>query len=69
MYKIEKNIPIPNKAGRPSKYHVLKEMKKGDSFVASSGFIACIRHAAKAWNIKIATRRETNSHHRIWRMN
>jgi len=69
MYSIEKNIPIPVTAGRPSKYLVLKEMKKGDSFLASSGFVACIRHAAKAWDIKIVTRRETSSHHRIWRMN
>ena len=65
QYKIEKDIPMPN--GYGSKYSILKRMKKGDSIVIGTGFVAAIRQAAKAWDIKIATRRENLNHHRIWR--
>ena len=65
QYQIEKDVPMPN--GYGSKYSILKRMKKGDSIVIGTGFVAAIRQAAKAWNIKIATRRENLNHHRIWR--
>ena len=65
-YQIEKNVPMP--AGYGSKYSILKTMKHGDSFVVGSGFVASIRQAAKAWNIKIVTRRENSNHHRIWKV-
>lgn len=65
QYQIEKNVPMPN--GYGSKYSILKRMKKGDSIVVGTGFVAAIRQAAKAWDIKIATRRENLNHHRIWR--
>ena len=65
QYQIEKNVPMPN--GYGSKYSILKRMKKGDSIVIGTGFVAAIRQAAKAWGIKIATRRENLNHHRIWR--
>jgi len=64
-YEIEKDVPMPN--GYGSKYSILKRMKKGDSIVIGTGFVAAIRQAAKAWDIKIATRRENLNHHRIWR--
>jgi len=66
-YTIETNVPIPN--GYGSKYSILKRMKKGDSIVVGTGFVAAARQAAKTWNIKIATRKENINHHRIWRMN
>jgi len=65
QYQIEKGVPMPN--GYGSKYSILKRMKKGDSIVIGTGFVAAIRQAAKAWGIKIATRRENLNHHRIWR--
>jgi len=65
QYQIEKDVPMPN--GYGSKYSILKRMKKGDSIVIGTGFVAAIRQAAKAWGIKIATRRENLNHHRIWR--
>ena len=65
QYQIEKDVPMPN--GYGSKYSILKRMKKGDSIVFGTGFVAAIRQAAKAWDIKIATRRENLNHHRIWR--
>tara|TARA_X000001036_G_scaffold255234_1_gene237542 strand:- start:6436 stop:6645 length:210 start_codon:yes stop_codon:yes gene_type:complete len=65
QYQIEKDVPMPN--GYGSKYSILKRMKKGDSIVIGTGFVAAIRQAAKAWDIKIATRRENLNHHRIWR--
>ncbi len=65
QYKIEKGVPMPN--GYGSKYSILKRMKKGDSIVIGTGFVAAMRQAAKAWDIKIATRRENLNHHRIWR--
>lgn len=65
QYQIEKNVPMPN--GYGSKYSILKRMKKGDSIVIGTGFVAAMRQAAKAWDIKIATRRENLNHHRIWR--
>ena len=67
QYQIEKDVPMPN--GYGSKYSILKRMKKGDSIVIGTGFVAAIRQAAKAWDIKIATRRENINHHRIWRAN
>ena len=65
QYQIEKDVPMPN--GYGSKYSILKRMKKGDSIVIGTGFVAAIRQAAKAWDMKIATRRENLNHHRIWR--
>ena len=67
QYQIEKDVPMPN--GYGSKYSILKRMKKGDSIVIGTGFVAAMRQAAKAWDIKIATRRENLNHHRIWRAN
>jgi len=67
QYEIEKDVPMPN--GYGSKYSILKRMKKGDSIVIGTGFVAAMRQAAKAWDIKIATRRENLNHHRIWRAN
>ncbi len=65
QYEIEKDVPMPN--GYGSKYSILKRMKKGDSIVIGTGFVAAVRQAAKTWDIKIATRRENLNHHRIWR--
>lgn len=65
QYQIEKDVPMPN--GYGSKYSILKRMKKGDSIVIGTGFVAAMRQAAKAWGIKIATRRENLNHHRVWR--
>jgi len=68
-YHIEKNVPMPTGRDRyGSKYNILKTMEHGDSFVVGSGFVANIRQAAKAWNIKIVTRRENSNHHRIWKV-
>tara|TARA_R100001460_G_scaffold61255_2_gene101311 strand:+ start:150 stop:383 length:234 start_codon:yes stop_codon:yes gene_type:complete len=68
-YKIENDVPIPENRNRyGSKYNILKTMKHGDSFVVGSGFVANIRQAAKAWDIKIITRRENSNHHRIWKV-
>jgi len=44
-------------------------MKKGDSIVIGSGFVASLRQAARKWGVKIVTKRNDNISHRIWRAN
>lgn len=69
--QIEKNVPIPSTAGRPSLYAgVLNEMVKGDSVVIRTANIVALRACAKRIDVKITTRRDTynNAYHRVWRV-
>lgn len=45
MYKIERNIPVPSRTGRPSKYP-FKDMKIGDSFAAPSSLTSSVKTCA-----------------------
>jgi hypothetical protein len=67
--RIEKGVPIPSTAGRPSLYAaVLNQMVKGDSVVARTANIVAFRACAKRLGVKITTRRDTSTTHRIWRV-
>jgi hypothetical protein len=74
MYKIEKNIVIPDKHHRKGKHQFpFNEMKVGDSFVASvvqnilsaAGSAFCKTHQS---NWKFTTQKVTTTSTRIWRI-
>lgn len=65
MIKIEKGIPIPNRATwKP----IVDKMKPGDSILIERKFLWGIRSVARASHIKIATRKQDDKMVRVWRI-
>lgn len=69
---IEKNIPIPPKGGGPNKYRFCDLKEIGDSTLIESDRIGSVRTAASSFahrnGVKFATRQESESSIRIWRI-
>jgi len=70
--KIESGIPMPepdnNRAGPGSIRALLESMKVGDSFLYPISKRASIIPSALRYKMKVTTRRETDSHCRVWRV-
>jgi hypothetical protein len=64
MYKVEKNVPLPNR----SRFAFMLEMKEGDSFVVSDAHEKTgATNFARRYNITITTRKIDDGF-RIWRV-
>ncbi len=71
MIKVQKNIPIPSKKGRPSKYP-FKDMKPGESFEVTDAPKNTVLNAANSWSKRHNksarfTIRHSEGKTRIWR--
>ena len=73
MIKIDKNIPIPSKEGRPNKYP-FEVMDVGDSFELKNTTKTTVLNAANSWakrhnkKVKFAIRYDKQKRTlRIWR--
>ena len=70
--KIEKNIPIPDRMGRfdGGKYGVVDNMEVGDSILCKASILNALYCRASSRNLKntYATRKETDTHSRLWRI-
>ncbi len=73
MFKIEKGIPIPERAGKNNKYP-WRAMEVGDSFEIPSEKVASCRFAASYFSkrnggaYKFTIRQQDNGTHRCWRI-
>ena len=69
--KIEKNIPVPDRLSRldRDKYVVVDSMEVGDSILCKTSILNSLYYRANSRNLKntYATRKETDTHSRLWR--
>ena len=63
--KIEKGIPIPGPQGIKE---FVKLLEIGDSFVIESDAIQRTRATALRYDISVLTRKISDTHHRVWRI-
>lgn len=67
MYKVEKEIPIEKKRSSKTKTSFLRSLNIGDSFLMPIDDRSSIYQLSIQAGIKTKTRKESETHVRVWR--